>query len=154
VRAFLLVGFLFSVPIYVRAFVALSPLKVDPSGVKLAGRYRRWQVASLTGRVADTSTHTTTTTKVTYQANPYNYGYDRHVRSSTSVHTTLLLVDVSGRQHSFTLTDFGLEVFKAQVVSVCWAVRRRRHAVISVLNHSTRRQFVRRRNLDRILVPQ
>jgi hypothetical protein len=122
--------------------------------VKLAGRYRRWQVSSLTGRVAGTNTYATTSTQVTYRTSQYHDGYDKHTRASTSVHNTLLLVDAGGQQHSFILTDFGLEVFNGQVVSICWAVRGRKRTIISVLNHSTRRQFVRRRNLDKVLVPR
>jgi hypothetical protein len=154
VGAFLFIGFLFSVPIYVRAFTALSPLEVDPGGARFAGRYRRWEVRSLTGRVGGTNTYTTTTTRVTYQASQYHDGYDKHVSASTSVHDTLLLVDAAGQQHSLTLTDFGLEVFDGQIVSVCWGVRGSKQVVVAVLNHSTRRHFTRRANLDKVLIPR
>jgi hypothetical protein len=155
--SYILYGILFSIPLYFRIVVALrNPLVVDASGTAFLGRYRHWQVNALTGRVAGTSTHTTTSTQTTYETVHTDYGskqYVSGVRTSTSVHDTLLLVDPAGRQHSFTLTNFGLEVFNGQVASLCTATRGKKSVVIGVLNHSTRRQFTKNRELWRLVNP-
>jgi hypothetical protein len=39
------------------------------------------------------------------------------------------------------------------MVSVCWAVRGSKHVVIAVLNHSTQRQFTRKRNFHKVVHP-
>ena len=146
--AFVFFGFLCSIPIYIRTIITLrSPLAVDASGTKFIGHYRRWQVSTITGRVAGTNTYTTTSTKVSYESSQYHDGYDKHVTTSTQVHDTFLLVDPEGQQHSFTLTDFHLELFTNQIACVVWAVRGRKQPVITVLNLSTRRTFTSKRNL-------
>ena len=135
----------------------LNPLAVDASGATFAGRYQRWQVTTLTGRVAGTNTYSTTKTNVTYGTIQSDYGSDRvvtGVNTSTSVHNTLLLVDKASQQHSLTLADFNLEALNDQIASVCWAVRGRKQVVIAVLNHSTQRQFTRKRNFYKIVHPR
>ena len=143
------------IPIYVRTIISvLNRLTVDASGTAFAGRYRRWQVGMLTGRVAGTSTYSTTQTNVSRGTIQTDYGAKSvvtDVRTSTSVHTVLLLVDGAGQQHSITLTNFGLEVFNDQIVSICRAVRGSKQVVFAVLNHSTNRQFIRKRNFYKIL---
>ena len=58
---------LLNIPMCIRAISALvNPLQVDPSGARFAGRYRRWQVNTITGRVAGANTYTTTSTRTTY----------------------------------------------------------------------------------------
>jgi hypothetical protein len=155
--SFILYGILFSIPLYYRIIIALrNPLVVDASGTAFVGHYRKWQVNALTGRVAGTSTHTTTSTQTTYETVHTDYGTRQHVsgvHTSTSVHDTLLLVDPAGRQHSFTLTNFGLEVFNGQVASLCTAKRGKKSVNIAVLNHSTRRQFTKNRELWRLVNP-
>ena len=147
---------LLNIPICIRAISALvNPLAADPSGTRFAGRYRRWEIRPVTGRVAGANTHTTTTTRTTYTESQYGSGYDRHVNTSTSVHNTLLLADAAGQQHSFTVTDFGVEVWENQIVSVCWAVRGNKSLIFAVLNHSTRRHWVKRWHcLDKVAVPR
>jgi hypothetical protein len=155
--SFILYGILFSIPLYYRIIIALrNPLVVDASGTAFVGHYRKWQVNALTGQVAGTSTHTTTSTQTTYETVHTDYGTRQHVsgvHTSTSVHDTLLLVDPAGRQHSFTLTNFGLEVFNGQVASLCTAKRGKKSVNIAVLNHSTRRQFTKNRELWRLVNP-
>jgi len=145
------------IPVYVRTIITvLSPLAVDASGAAFVGRYRRWQASTLTGRVADTNTYSTTRTKASYGTIQTDHGSQRvitGVNTSTTRHDTLLLVDKAGQQHSITLTDFHLEVFKDQIVSVCWAVRGSKQVVIAVLNHSTQRLFTRKRDLYKIVHP-
>jgi hypothetical protein len=145
------------IPIYVRTIITvLNRLNVDASGAAFTGRYRRWQVNMLTGRVAGTNTYSTTQTNVSYGTIQTDYGSKNvvtDVRTSTSVHNTLLLVDRTGQQHSITLTNFGLEVFNDQIVSICGAVRGSKQVVIAVLNHSTKRQFTRKRNFYKIVHP-
>ena len=147
------IGFLFSVPIYVRAIVALRPLAVDAGGARFASPYQNWELRTVTGRIAGANIYTTTTTTTTYNppSSTSSYGHYTH-RTSTARHDTLLLVDGAGQQHSLTLTNFHLEVFNDQIVTVCWAVKGRKQAVAAVLNHSTRLQFTGRTDLDRILV--
>jgi hypothetical protein len=143
---------LVNIPVCIRAISALvNPLQVDPSGTRFAGRYRRWQVSTLTGRVVGANTYNTMSAHTTYDG----YG-DRRVNVSTSVHSALLLVDAAGQQHSLTLTNFGAEVWDGQIVTVCWAVRGSKNILFAVLNHSTRRQFLGRRwgCIDRIAVPR
>lgn len=147
-------GFLFTIPFYLRAFFALtSPLALDASGTHLAGHFRSWQVASVTGRVGGTSAYTTTTATTTYTQNAYGTT-DKSTSVSSSLHQGLLLVDAAGQQHSFGLTDFHLQVFDGQIVSVCTAAKGRKQAVVAVLNHSTRLQFTERRQLNQILHPR
>jgi hypothetical protein len=96
---------------------------------------RSWQVSVLTGQVAGTNTYSTTSTQPTYGTVQTDNGAKQVVtgiRTSTSVHTTLLLVDKAGQQHSCTLTNFGLEVFDGQIVSVCSAARGRKNVVFAV----------------------
>lgn len=151
---FLLWGFLFTIPLYVRAFFALtSPLALDANGTHLAGHFRPWQVVSVTGRVGGTSAYTTTTATTTYTQNAYGTT-DKSTSVSTNLHQALLLVDAAGQQHSFSLTNFHLQVFDGQIVSVCTAVRGRKQAVVAVLNHSTRLQFTEARQLNMILHPR
>jgi hypothetical protein len=148
---------LLNVPTCIRAISALvNPLQVDPSGTRFAGRYRRWQVSTLTGRVAGANTYTTTSTRTTYTESQYHNGYDRHVNVSSSVHNTFLLVDAAGQQHSVTVTNFGVEAWDGQIVTVCSAVRGRKNKLFAVLNHSTGRQFPGPRwgCIDRIAVPR
>jgi hypothetical protein len=148
---------LLNVPICIRAISALvNPLEVDPSGERFAGHYRRWQISTLTGRVVGANTYTTTSTRTTYTESQYHDGYDRHVNVSSSLHNSLLLVDAAGQQHSVTLTNFGVEAWDGQIVSVCWAVKGRKNMPFVVLNHSTRREFPGKRwgCLDKIAVPR
>jgi hypothetical protein len=142
-KAFVVFAFLFSVPIYILAFSALTPLAVDASGTRLVGLYRRWHVTSITGRVRGANTYTTTSGGAIYADGSRQY-------TSTTVHDRLLLVDSAGQQHGFTLANFRIEVFDDQVVSVCTAVRGRKQVIVAVLNHSTRRQSTRRDALTRI----
>jgi hypothetical protein len=148
---------LLSVPICIRAISALvNPLEVDPSGERFAGRYRRWQVRTLTGRVVGANTYTTTSTRTTYTESQYHDGYDKRVSVSSNVHNTLLLVDEAGQQHSTTVSNFRIEVWPDQIVSVCWAVRGSKSILFAVLNHSTRRPFLGPRwgCIDRLAVPR
>ena len=147
---------LLNIPMCIRAIsAAVNPLVVDPSGARFAGRYRGWQITTVTGSVAGAKTHTTTTTRVTYGASDNNPDYSRHVSTSTNVHDSLLLVDPAGQQHSLTVSNFGIEVWEGQIVSVCWAVKGRKSIVFAVLNHSTRRQFTKRwGSIDKIAVPR
>jgi hypothetical protein len=143
---------LVNIPTCIRAISALvNPLQVDPSGTRFAGRYRRWEVRTLTGRVAGTKTYSTTSTRTTYDGD-----YGRRVSVSSSLHHSLLLVDAAGQQHSLTLTNFGVEVWDGQVVTVCWAVRGSKQILFAVLNHSTGRQSAGPRwgCIDRIAVPR
>lgn len=143
---------LVNIPICIRAISALvNPLQVDPSGARFAGRYRRWQVDTLTGRVAGANTYTTTTTRTTYDGD-----YGRRVSTSSNVHNSLLLVDAAGQQHSMTLTNFSVQVWDGQIVTVCRAVKGRKNIVFAVLNHSTHNQFAGPRwgCIDRIAVPR
>ena len=143
---------LVNIPICIRAISALvNPLQVDPSGARFAGRYRRWQVDTLTGRVAGANTYTTTTTRTTYDGD-----YGRRVSTSSNVHNSLLLVDAAGQQHSMTLTNFSVQVWDGQIVTVCRAVKGRKNIIFAVLNHSTNRQFEGTRwgCIDRIAVPR
>jgi hypothetical protein len=155
--AFVVVVLLLNIPISIRAVSALvNPLKVDPSGTRFLGRYRRWEIRTFTGTVAGANTYTTTSTRTTYTENQYTTtGYDKHVYVSNSVHNSLLLVDAAGQQHSFTVTDFGVEAWGDQIVSGCWAVKGKKSILFAVLNHSTRRQFTKRWHcIDRIAVPR
>jgi hypothetical protein len=147
---------LLNIPMCIRAIsAAVNPLVVDPGGARFSGRYRSWQITTITGRVAGAKTHTTTTTRVTYGASDNNPDYSRHVSTSTNVHDSLLLVDPAGQQHSLTVSNFGIEVWEGQIVSVCWAVKGRKNIIFAVLNHSTRRQFTRRwGSIDKIAVPR
>jgi hypothetical protein len=143
---------LVNIPMCIRAISALvNPLQVDPSGARFLGRYRRWQVSMLTGRVAGTNTYNTTSTHTTYDGEG-----GRRVNVYKNVHNALLLVDAAGQQHSLTLTNFGVEVWDGQIVTVCWAVRGKKNILFAVLNHSTRRQFVGSRwgCIDKIAVPR
>jgi hypothetical protein len=148
----------FSIPFYARIIVSLlNPLAVDASGATLAGHYRRWQVGALTGRVAGVQTHSSTHTNPVYGTVQTSTGTQQVVtgiRTSTSTHTTLLLVDPAGQQHTFTLTNFGLEVFNGQIASLCVATRGRKNVTIAALNHSTRRQFTRPQDLYKIVHPR
>jgi hypothetical protein len=149
---FFVLVLLLNIPTCIRAISALvNPLQVDPSGARFAGRYRRWQVNTLTGRVAGANTYTTTSTRTTYDGDG-----GRRVNVSSSVHNSLLLVDAAGQQHSLTLTNFGVEAWNGQIVTVCWAVRGRKKILFAVLNHSTRCQFAGTRwgCIDRIAVPR
>jgi hypothetical protein len=143
------------IPLYVRTIIAIrNPLAVDASGTAFAGRYRRWQISALTGRIAGTNTYSTTKTDVTYGTVQSDYGSSRvvtDVRTRTSVHNTLLLVDKAGQQRTVTVTNFGLEVFNDQMVSVCWAVRDSKQVIIAVLNHSTQRLFTRKQAFNKVL---
>lgn len=147
---------LLNIPTCIRAISALvNPLAVDPSGTRFAGRYRSWEISTLTGRVAGANTYTTTSTRTTYTDSQYHDGYDKHVSTSTSVHNTLLLVDAAGQQHSVTVTDFGVEVWDGQAATVCWAVKGRKQILFAVLNHSTRRRFIKRWHcIDKVAVPR
>ena len=50
---------LLNIPMCIRAISALvNPLQVDPGGAQFAGRYRRWQVNTITGQVAAAPTRT------------------------------------------------------------------------------------------------
>ncbi len=143
---------LVNIPMCIRAISALvNPLRVDPSGARFAGRYRRWQLSTFTGRVAGTNTYTTTTTRTVYDGD-----YGRRTSVSNRVHNSLLLVDAAGQQHSVTLTNFSVEVWDGQIVTVCRAVRGRKNIVFAVLNHSTNIQFAGPRwgCIDRIAVPR
>jgi hypothetical protein len=150
VEGVLIVGILFSIPIYIRASIALlRPLAVDPSGTRLAGHYRRWELRSVTGRILDTNAHSTTVVSSNYQASQFN------VSSKSYLHQMLLLEDAAGQQHSFAMTNFYLQVFNGQVVSIGVAIRGKKQFPIAVLNHSTRLQFVAGRSvLDKIVVPR
>jgi hypothetical protein len=145
------------IPLWVRTISSVrNRLAVEVGGATFAGRYRSWQVSALTGQVAGTNTYSTSSTQPTYGTVQTDYGPKSVVtgiRTSTSVHTTLLLVDKMGQQHSCTLTNFGLEVFNGQIVSVCSATRGRKGVVFAVLNHSSRRQSTPHRNLHKILYP-
>lgn len=154
--AFSVLVLLLNIPLCIRAISALvNPLEVDPSGAQFAGRYRRWQISALTGRVAGANTYTTTSTRTTYTDSQYHDGYDRHVNVSTSVHNKILLVDAAGQQHSLTVTNFGVEVWDGQIVSVCWAVRGRKNILFAVLNHSTHCEFTKRWGcIDRVAIPR
>jgi hypothetical protein len=147
---------LLNIPLCIRAISALmNPLEVDPSGAQFAGRYRNWQVRTVTGRVAGAKTYTTTSTRTTYTDSQYHDGYDRHVNVSSSVHNTLLLVDAAGQQHSLTVTNFGVEVWDGQIVSVAWAVKGSKNILFAVLNHSTRCEFTKRWGcIDRVAIPR
>jgi hypothetical protein len=153
---FAVIALLLNIPISIRAISAVvNPLKVEPGGAQFAGRYRRWQIRTVTGRVAGANTYTTTTTRTTYTESQYHDGWDRHVSVSSSLHNTLLLVDAAGQQHSYTMTDFGVEAWNNQIVSVCWAVKGRKSVLFAVLNHSTRRQFTKRWHcIDRVAIPR
>jgi len=148
---------LLNIPMSIRAVSALvNPLAVDPSGTRFLGRYARWEIRTFTGRVAGANTYTTTTTRTVYTENQYTAtGYDRSVYTSSNVHNSLLLVDATGQQHSFTVTDFGVEAWGDQIVSGCWAVKGKKSILFAVLNHSTRRQFTKRWHcIDKIAVPR
>jgi hypothetical protein len=155
-EGFVVLALLLNIPMSIRAISAVvNPLRVAPGGAQFAGRYRRWQIRTLTGRIAGTNTYTTTTTSTTYTESQYHSGWDQHVSVSSSVHNTLLLVDAAGQQHSLTVTDFGVEAWSGQIVSVAWAVRGRKSVLFAVLNHSTRRQFTKRWHcIDRVAVPR
>jgi hypothetical protein len=147
-----LIVVLLNIPICIRAISALvNPLQVDPSGARFANRYRRWQVNTVTGRVAGANTYTTTSTRTTYDGDG-----GRRVQVSSTVHNSLLLVDAAGQQHSMTLTNFAVEAWDGQIVTVCSAVRGRKNIYFAVLNHSTNRQSTGPRwgCLDRIAVPR
>jgi hypothetical protein len=148
----------FGAPFYLRIIVStLCPLAADASGAALAGHYRRWQVGAFTGRVAGVNTYSTTKTSPVYGSVRTESGsYQRVVTgitTSTSTHTTLLLVDRAGQQRTSTLTNFGLEVFNDQIVSLCTATRGGKNAIIAVLNHSTRRSFTGTRQLYKVVHP-
>lgn len=151
-RMFGLLVLLLNIPMCIRAISALvNPLQVDPGGARFAGRYRRWQVNTITGRVAGANTYTTTSTRTTYDGDG-----GRRVQVSSNVHNSLLLVDAAGQQHSVTLTNFGVEAWDGQIVTVCSAVRGRKNILFAALNHSTNQQFAGTRwgCIDRIAVPR
>jgi hypothetical protein len=147
----------FGVPFYVRIIISsLCPLAAEASSAALAGHYRRWQVGAFTGRVGGANTHSTTQTSPVYgtvQTESGTRSVVTGIRTSTSTHTTLLLVDRIGQQRTFTLTNFGLEVFNGQIVSLCTATRGRKSVIIAVLNHSTRRSFTGARELYKVVHP-
>jgi hypothetical protein len=86
--------------------------------------------------VAATNAYTRTTRTVSYETNSYSDAPTRRETISTDVYQAILLVDAGGRQRSFTLRNFGTQIFGGQVVSVCWAVRGRRAVTFATLNHS------------------
>jgi hypothetical protein len=147
----------FGAPFYVRIIIStLCPLAADASGAALAGHYRRWQVGAFTGRAAGVNTYSTTQTSPVYgtvQTESGSRSVVTGIRTSTSTHTTLLLVDRTGRQRTFTLTNFGLEVFNDQIVSLCTATRGRKNVIIAALNHSTRRSFTGTKELYKVVHP-
>jgi hypothetical protein len=150
------IALLLNIPICIRLVCALVfRLEVDPSGTRFAGHYRNWEVRTLTGRVVGANAYTTTSTRTTYTESQYHGGYDKRVSVSSSLHNTLLLVDATGQQHSLTVTDFGLEVWADQIVTVCWAVKGRKSILFAVLNHSTRREFTQTWHcIDRVAIPR
>ena len=65
------------------------------------------------------------------------------ITSTTTVHNDIVLADSNGKEHAFSLSDFGIICREGHELSVIWAIRqgRQQGPYIVVINRTTSEQY-------------
>jgi len=91
-----------------------------------------------TGKVLTSSKNLATTVSATGGGNS-----QINVRSTTTVHDQIFLMDDTGKEHSFQLQDFDVACREGNEVTVVWAVQKGKKSgdYIAATNHTTNQNF-------------
>ncbi|MCW3114210.1 MAG: hypothetical protein JWR18_2606 [Segetibacter sp.] len=105
---------------------------------------KEYTIYSVTGKVA--SSNKNMETRVSGSGGGYNgsgYSAPVNIRSTTTVHDQIFLVDNSGKEHSFQLQNFDLACREGNELSVFWAIKKgkQRGEHIAVHNKTTENSF-------------
>lgn len=154
----LVVGIVMALPMILRLERVAHRFAIKSDATRFVGRYRRWGVITLTGRVVASKTTTTVqSTGPTYQTVYANGERVGDVRTggyvSSTVHDTFRIADAYGQQHSVSVANFYADVNPGDVVTVAYATKGRTSRVLVVVNHTTRRQYANDVTIHEITSP-
>lgn len=138
VAAYLLVNFLFIIPVVAGIVRALAPLAADAAGSRFTGPNAGWELYTFTGWVTTSRSH----------AGSWGYEGAAYCRVTDVLRLTDGTMDFTA-----CVDDFDVWVHPGQVATVCQAVNGRRAEYVAVINDSTGEQFYNERALCRIASP-
>jgi len=134
------------------------PFAINADATRFIGRFARWQVTTLTGRVLASKTTTTVHGSAPTSTPVYLDGSRvGQVNSggyvTTTTHDTFRLLDPAGQQHSVSVKDFYADVNPGDVVTAAWASKGRQNRALVVANHTTRRLYANDVTIHEITSP-
>lgn len=145
-----LIFVLITVPMILRLIGLLQGLQVSEDGTHFRGRYRRWKLSSVTGRVLGANTVTSVYRGIRTDPSTGQSSY----YGSTNVQDTIRLQTADGNQRDLHLLNYAVSVQSGDVISIWYANRGRKGVTSAVLNHTTRQQNINSADLFRILDPR
>ena len=134
------------------------PFAINADATRFIGRFARWKVTTLTGRVLASKTTTTVHGSAPTSTPVYLDGSRvGQVNSggyvTTTTHDTFRLLDPAGQQHSVSVKDFYADVNPGDVVTAAWASKGRQNRALVVANHTTRRLYANDVTIHEITSP-
>lgn len=131
-----------NLPLIYKVVTFMFPLAVNGEATGFKGRYWRWKLTHVTGRVLATNTIARTYGSGSVQGN---------VRVTTNVHETFRLQLADGRQTNAEVVNYNVSAQPDDIISV-WNVQKGgKWFTIAVLNHTTNQQHVNNQDVFQML---
>jgi len=133
------------------AYLHPHPLRVNADGTRFCGKFRRWHLWSVTGKVLGSQTVTSHAAGYTHDA----YTGQSSTWVSTNIRDNVRVQLSDGSQRDLHLVNFNISAQPEDVISVWYAKRGSKWVTAAVLNHTTRQQSISLKHTDlgTILLP-